>query len=355
MAYCIHCGKENKDGAAFCRFCGAPMATAGAGGASSVVSTETRATAGGSGAADGEGAAPVRDAPSTRVTPTSAYDPAGPGSVSPGSAGKRPAGSPRGPHPAVVGIAAGAAVLVALGVGLALGGGLGSHSQEPAARTVTMATTAATSAASEPAATSAPAASSPVATSASAVTIPATPALSLAEAHDATTAAAKGSATGAVLSVSDNPQRADTAQVTPLATIASSALDERAKGFDLHDAGNLFDNDFSTAWVEGASGNGPGEYLVFDFDGPTTLTRLCIAAGFDKSEKLYGQNARPEQVTIIADGEVVGTATLADEYGTWQVVDLGGAVTASSVALRIDSVYAGSYYSDCAISELFWA
>ena len=226
-------------------------------------------------------------------------------------------------------------------------------SQEPSAQTTAMTVAAGTPATS--AAASAPATSSPAATSASAVTVPATPALSLAEAHDATTAAAKGAATGAALSVSDNPQRADATRVTPLATVASSALDERAKGFDLHDAGNLFDDDFSTAWVEGASGNGPGEYLVFDFDGPTTLTRLCIAAGFDKSEKLYGQNARPEQVTIIADGEVVGTATLADEYGTWQVVDLGGSVTASSVALRIDSVYAGSYYSDCAISELFWA
>ncbi len=119
---------------------------------------------------------------------------------------------------------------------------------------------------------------------------------------------------------------------------------------------NLFDGDLSTAWVEGQSGSGAGSYLVFSSasEGSEAKT-LLIVPGYQKSDDIYKKNARPRQITIIADGQVVGSAELVDINGQWQAVSIPyKAITPQVIAVRIDSVYPGSRDADCCISEIRW-
>lgn len=119
-------------------------------------------------------------------------------------------------------------------------------------------------------------------------------------------------------------------------------------------ASNLSDGDWSTAWVEGSSGSGAGQSATMSRASGSKASVSCLelVAGYGKSTDIYYKNARPKQVSLIADsGEVVAQVTLADSYRVVQSISFP-AVSTSSITLRIDSVYEGNKYDDCAISEM---
>ena len=133
---------------------------------------------------------------------------------------------------------------------------------------------------------------------------------------------------------------------------ASSVLP--ASEYGTYVASNLSDGDWSTAWVEGSSGSGAGQSVTISraSGGKATVSCLELVAGYGKSTDIYYKNARPKQVSLIADsGEVVAQVTLADSYRVVQSISFP-AVSTSSITLRIDSVYEGNKYDDCAISEM---
>lgn len=130
---------------------------------------------------------------------------------------------------------------------------------------------------------------------------------------------------------------------------ASSVLP--ASEYGTYVASNLSDGDWNTAWVEGSSGSGAGQSVTAS-GGKATVSCLELVAGYGKSTDIYYKNARPKQVSLITDsGEVVAQVTLADSYRVVQSISFP-AVSASSITLRIDSVYEGNKYDDCAISEM---
>ena len=133
---------------------------------------------------------------------------------------------------------------------------------------------------------------------------------------------------------------------------ASSVLP--ASEYGTYVAGNLSDGDWSTAWVEGSSGSGAGQSATMSRVSGSKASVSCLelVAGYGKSTDIYYKNARPKQVSLIADsGEVVAQVTLADSYRVVQSISFP-AVSTSSITLRIDSVYEGNKYDDCAISEM---
>ena len=133
---------------------------------------------------------------------------------------------------------------------------------------------------------------------------------------------------------------------------ASSVLP--ASEYGTYVASNLSDGDWNTAWVEGSSGSGAGQSVTISraSGGKATVSCLELVAGYGKSTDIYYKNARPKQVSLITDsGEVVAQVTLADSYRVVQSISFP-AVSASSIMLRIDSVYEGNKYDDCAISEM---
>lgn len=79
---------------------------------------------------------------------------------------------------------------------------------------------------------------------------------------------------------------------------------------------------------------------------------MIIYNGYCKSEDLYYRNARPHQITIIADGNPIGVATLSGRFNVIQVISFEEPILPDKITVRIDSVYEGSRYEDCAISEI---
>lgn len=127
-----------------------------------------------------------------------------------------------------------------------------------------------------------------------------------------------------------------------------------ASEYGTYVASNLSDGDWSTAWVEGSSGSGADQSVTISraSGGKATVSCLELVAGYGKSTDIYYKNARPKQVSLIVDsGEVVAQVTLADSYRVVQSISFP-AVSTSSITLRIDSVYEGNKYDDCAISEM---
>ncbi len=81
---------------------------------------------------------------------------------------------------------------------------------------------------------------------------------------------------------------------------ASSELDDpesEPDGIGKYCACWLFDKDVTTAWVEGAKGDGIGEYLLIGQKN-TFPDKIHIHNGYQKTESLYFKNGRPKSLRI---------------------------------------------------------
>ncbi len=114
---------------------------------------------------------------------------------------------------------------------------------------------------------------------------------------------------------------------------------------------NLADGDDKTAWVEGSSGQGVGEFVVLEFDTPRTVRGLTIRNGYDKSADLFAKNSRVKDIELRFSSGASVTATLSDQPGP-QRLALSQPIEAKWVELVIRSVYPGSKYADTAINEI---
>lgn len=129
---------------------------------------------------------------------------------------------------------------------------------------------------------------------------------------------------------------------------ASSELNE---GTSSYAASLIEDGDLRTAWVEGTDGQGVGESISLTFDQAYQISGMEIYAGYQKSEDLYYKNSRPETITVGFSDGTSAQYTLQD-VNEKQTVRFPTAVETDRLTVRIDSVYAGSKYTDTAISEL---
>ena len=121
---------------------------------------------------------------------------------------------------------------------------------------------------------------------------------------------------------------------------------------DSHQPDRLVDGSTTTAWCEGVTGNGEGEWVEFQADMKQNVTSVTIMGGFCKSEDLYWMNSRPKDITITFDDGSKTTSTLSDEPFAWHTITLAKPVQTKTIRITIDSVYAGSNYTDTSISEI---
>jgi hypothetical protein len=117
----------------------------------------------------------------------------------------------------------------------------------------------------------------------------------------------------------------------------------------------IADDDPKTAWVEGASTSGAGEWVrikLTDLDS-TTKVRLKIRNGYQKSKGLFKANARAKDVVVrLLPSRTEAKATLTDKQG-WQEVSVTQASgKVSGIEIKVDSVYEGTKYSDLCISDV---
>lgn len=133
---------------------------------------------------------------------------------------------------------------------------------------------------------------------------------------------------------------------------ASSALRE---GSTLHGPGNAFDGNWNTAWVEGVSGYGSGEYLVIGFPAGTAIHGLGIAAGYQKSSDLFWKNSAPATLLVGTENNCY-RLNLDAEYGYYEEFNFPSSIISDGAfVIMIENVRPGSQYKDTCISEIwFW-
>lgn len=130
-----------------------------------------------------------------------------------------------------------------------------------------------------------------------------------------------------------------------------SATSELREGNVLHSAERLIDGSVNNAWVEGAPGYGINEFAVLRFTGAYRISGMRIHAGYQKSDKVYYNNARPEQIRAEFSDGTSEVITLQDVQAV-QDITFEKSVVTEDITITILSVYPGSKYEDTVISEV---
>jgi hypothetical protein len=124
---------------------------------------------------------------------------------------------------------------------------------------------------------------------------------------------------------------------------------------------NAHDFDHESAWVEGAQGQGIGEWIEYEFAGACPrVTGVKILAGYVKSKTAYESNSRPKYIKVYYRSKPICILDLQDVRGM-QEFDLekfgpfgyhDSEKPAWRLRFEIIDVYPGTKYQDTAISEL---
>ncbi len=145
----------------------------------------------------------------------------------------------------------------------------------------------------------------------------------------------------------------------PASVSVSSVLSD-STGND-YGAGNLMDGSTSTAWSEGVSGTGVGEYADFSFDRAdgADIYGIAIMPGYLKSGYAYRNNGVPLTIAVEA-GKHHEEFTLFSSVPSYSkakrkvhYLELDEPVRAKTLRVSIKSATAGSKYQDTCISEMY--
>ena len=116
-----------------------------------------------------------------------------------------------------------------------------------------------------------------------------------------------------------------------------------------YEPGKVLDGRLMTAWVEGVSGAGIGEWIRCDFEREATLKRISIAPGYFKSPQIWARNNRVAAATFYFSDGGSRQFRFPDRMEE-QLLELG-AVRTSWVRIVINEVYPG-VDPDTAISQV---
>lgn len=134
---------------------------------------------------------------------------------------------------------------------------------------------------------------------------------------------------------------------------ASSYLE--SEGNDTYYANKSHDVDLSTAWVEGAAGNGIGERIVYTINPVLNnrITHVDILNGFMKSDYFWEANSRIKKLRVWLDGDIYAVLMLEDskEMQRFNInpIELN---EEKKLEFEILEIYKGSKYDDVAITEI---
>lgn len=113
---------------------------------------------------------------------------------------------------------------------------------------------------------------------------------------------------------------------------------------------NLFDGDISTAWFEGRPGFSGHEEIHIGLFKPTDINKLGFINGYGKSGKLYSENGRILEATIVTD-DTTSNIRLRDDPGIqWFAIN---SKNTKRVTIKITKIIHGKKYEDYGFSELF--
>ena len=133
----------------------------------------------------------------------------------------------------------------------------------------------------------------------------------------------------------------------PSSSGESSSLS--SQGSSNYYSSNLHDWNPRTAWVEGKTDYGIGEY--FEVDLPHGGNNIGIFNGYQKNSEAWNNNSRVKKLKIYGDGKAICYVILADKMGIQQF-DLPPNSDYSWYRFEIVDVFPGLKWKDVAISEI---
>lgn len=139
---------------------------------------------------------------------------------------------------------------------------------------------------------------------------------------------------------------------------ASSFLSNAAND-TIYTSKSANDLSYKTAWVEGKSDAGFGEYLEYNFKNYSPrITKVIISNGYMKSESNWRSNNRVKKLNMYVNGKIYGTLNLLDSRAdqVFDVGTIGHNKNKTDLILRFEiaEIYKGDKYNDTAITEIYF-
>jgi hypothetical protein len=151
----------------------------------------------------------------------------------------------------------------------------------------------------------------------------------------------------------------------PNEVTASTIL--KAQGENSYAATNAHDLSYKTAWVEGAPGDGVGEFLLYKFaPASPRITDIIVVNGYVKSTRAYHDNARAKKLKMYLNDEPYAILHLEDrisrQFFKVEPIGNGNRTDRKVLMLRpgwtlkfeVLEVYKGLKYDDLAITEIYF-
>ena len=138
-------------------------------------------------------------------------------------------------------------------------------------------------------------------------------------------------------------------KLTPCSVFASSIAYDKVypSGYQ---ASFAIDGQLSTAWVEGSSGAGIGEWIQVDFRYPFTLTKIGIFPGYGRDRYRFYKNNRLQRARLLFSNNQSLTVWFGDLFG--MAYFTLPSINSSFVRVVIEDVYPGWKYNDTCIAEI---
>ena len=143
--------------------------------------------------------------------------------------------------------------------------------------------------------------------------------------------------------------------VNELKITASSSL--APQGTNTYHPQNASDGTLNSAWVEGAKGNGIGEYIEFTFGkNNPPVTTVILFNGYVKSDKSWKENARIKKLKLSVNGKPNAILELQDSKAeqTFTIGSFQNKTGPLTLRFEILEVYKGLKWEDTVLSELYF-
>ena len=136
--------------------------------------------------------------------------------------------------------------------------------------------------------------------------------------------------------------------------VASSALSPQ--GSNTYRVNNLYDCNHETAWVEGVSGYGVGQWIEYQRIEVKEISSINILNGYVKSDKAWSENARVKRLGVTCNGKSLCILELQNSRSlqSFNIEYLLDKYSVKTFRFEILEVYPGTKYQDTVISEIYF-
>lgn len=116
------------------------------------------------------------------------------------------------------------------------------------------------------------------------------------------------------------------------------------------------DGKMETAWLEGVSGNGIGEHILYSAETDQKVSEIILYNGYLKNNTTFVNNGRFKNISIeFSDGTIIKKEIPKQTFNEAKKgykIALEEPINTTSIKITILDVYKGSYYTDTALSGI---